>query len=217
MNDATPDKDRHHADDPHARPPGHERKIDRDINLRAIALTVGGLTLGTVLAFVLMWFMHELLLETEIGRDPEPPALSEALDPVIPPLPRLQAAPERDMEQFVARENVLLSSYGWKDEAAGTIRIPVDRAMEVLADQGRTALSTAPDPTAGDGNVVPPPAAEDLAGGMGAGVLGAPTGGAMDVPATGDAPPAAAPEATEAPGPTAVDEEGTSGQDGREQ
>lgn len=157
-----------HRDDPHHRPPGHEREIDRNINLRGVGLTVLGLLLGTILAMAAMWWMYESMLADSQAEQPQPPPLAAARQPTLPPGPRLQSSPTRDMAQFLARENALLSSYGWRDEAAGTVRIPISRAMEVVAEEGlessRAALSTAPDPQAGD-DLQTKPEAGDAGGG----------------------------------------------------
>ena len=43
-----------------------------------------------------------------------------------------------------ARENAILGSYGWLDRKAGTVRIPIDRAMDLIAHRGLPATATAP-------------------------------------------------------------------------
>lgn len=136
--------------EPGQRPPGHDRAIDREINLRAVTATVVGIFVLTVVAMVLMWVMFEVLLADEQSRDPAPPPLAAAAEPTLPPGPRLQASPEAELEHFRAEENQRLSSYGWKDRDGGVVRIPIGRAMEVLAEQGLDAMSTALDPAAGD-------------------------------------------------------------------
>ncbi|HXS96299.1 MAG TPA: hypothetical protein VN736_16965 [Candidatus Limnocylindrales bacterium] len=56
-----------------------------------------------------------------------------------PPQPRLQPSDILDMEQMRAAENQILNSYGWVDQGSGTVRIPIDRAMEILAQRGLPA------------------------------------------------------------------------------
>jgi hypothetical protein len=34
------------------------------------------------------------------------------------------------------REENILSTYGWADQNAGTVHIPIDRAMDLLAQRG---------------------------------------------------------------------------------
>lgn len=54
----------------------------------------------------------------------------------IPPPPRLLVEPAEDMETFMRREERLLNTYGWNDEAAGVARIPIDRAMDLIVKRG---------------------------------------------------------------------------------
>jgi hypothetical protein len=52
----------------------------------------------------------------------------------LPPEPRLQVSPQADMDAMRAREHELLHSYGWVDREKGVARIPIDRAMEIMAE-----------------------------------------------------------------------------------
>ncbi|GIW40243.1 MAG: hypothetical protein KatS3mg076_0820 [Candidatus Binatia bacterium] len=55
----------------------------------------------------------------------------------LPPEPRLQPEPIRDLEELRRAEDELLGTYGWVDRERGIVRIPVERAMElVLAEKG---------------------------------------------------------------------------------
>jgi len=52
------------------------------------------------------------------------------------PAPQLQLAPRQDLAEFRAREDRILHSYGWIDQTGGVVRIPISRAMELLAARG---------------------------------------------------------------------------------
>ncbi len=54
----------------------------------------------------------------------------------IPPAPRLQTEPKLDLEHLRAREDQLLHTYQWVDPNAGIVRIPIDRAMELILQKG---------------------------------------------------------------------------------
>jgi hypothetical protein len=56
--------------------------------------------------------------------------------PTLPPEPRLQVDPSRDLAKLRADEDSLLATYGWIDRNAGVVRIPIDRAMALTADRG---------------------------------------------------------------------------------
>ena len=58
------------------------------------------------------------------------------LPPAAPPSPRLQLAPPADLQTFRAREEAELNSYGWINRTAGVVRIPIDRAMELVLQEG---------------------------------------------------------------------------------
>jgi hypothetical protein len=49
--------------------------------------------------------------------------------------PMLQTDPAADLAGFRAREDSVLRGYGWVDRAAGKVRVPVERAMELWLKQ----------------------------------------------------------------------------------
>ena len=52
----------------------------------------------------------------------------------IPTAPQLQVNPSTDLIQLRAREQARLDSYGWVDRQQGLVHIPIERAMEMLAE-----------------------------------------------------------------------------------
>src|SRR5437588_7097257 len=50
--------------------------------------------------------------------------------------PRLQISPQIDLGQFKRREQEELTSYGWVNRTAGIVRIPIQKAMDVLLEKG---------------------------------------------------------------------------------
>ncbi len=54
----------------------------------------------------------------------------------VPPSPRLQTAPQRDLYEMRRHEDSILTTYGWVDQKAGVARIPIDRAMDLLLKRG---------------------------------------------------------------------------------
>lgn len=55
---------------------------------------------------------------------------------VIPPEPRLQSSPKADMDEMLKSEATLMNHYDVADAKAGLYRIPVERAMELVAQRG---------------------------------------------------------------------------------
>ena len=52
------------------------------------------------------------------------------------PRPRLEVKPGARLTELRAAEDVDLNSYGWIDRNAGTVRIPIKRAMQLLLERG---------------------------------------------------------------------------------
>ncbi|HEY1801092.1 MAG TPA: hypothetical protein VGG46_09180 [Terriglobales bacterium] len=52
------------------------------------------------------------------------------------PNPRLEENERGQLNGFLTDEEKTLYSYGWADQQAGTVRIPIDRAMDLLVQRG---------------------------------------------------------------------------------
>ena len=50
--------------------------------------------------------------------------------------PTLQADPARTMRAFKVKQSDHLASYGWVDKAQGTVRIPIEVAMDLALQRG---------------------------------------------------------------------------------
>ena len=112
------------------------------------------LALVTLVASALVLFLFRWLAEREARGDAPPPPMAGSLDPArVPPAPRLQTLPAQDLAAVRAEEDRTLTTYGWVDEKAGTVHIPIDEAMRLLAQRGEAPLPAMP-PSA----TPPPPA-----------------------------------------------------------
>ena len=74
------------------------------------------------------------------------------------PKPRLQDDDVKDMRGQLYREESTLQSYAWVDEAAGEARIPIERAMELMAERGLPVRGEAAAKTAAPVAASPAPA-----------------------------------------------------------
>jgi hypothetical protein len=52
------------------------------------------------------------------------------------PAPQLETNERDQLDQVRIDEENTLSTYGWVDQQAGTVRIPIDRAMDLIAQRG---------------------------------------------------------------------------------
>ncbi|HEV2136403.1 MAG TPA: hypothetical protein VGR47_19425 [Terracidiphilus sp.] len=86
----------------------------------------------------------------ELGNMPSAPAMQDKVAQLMQqfPTPRVQADNgNEDTADLHARENLLLDHYTWIDQSKGAVRIPIERAMQVIAQQGlpvAPASKTAP-------------------------------------------------------------------------
>src|SRR6201997_252547 len=76
----------------------------------------------------------------ELGNMPSSPELQNKMAELTQqfPTPRVQTDDgNQDVADLHAREDLLLDNYTWIDQSKGTVRIPVERAMEIIAQKAR--------------------------------------------------------------------------------
>jgi hypothetical protein len=74
-----------------------------------------------------------------LGNMPSNPEMKSKLDEMTQsfPTPRLQTDDgSQDIADLHTRENLLLDNYSWTDDAHSKVRIPIERAMELIAQRG---------------------------------------------------------------------------------
>ena len=125
---------------------GQVRHETRSMNARAV---VFGMLLLVVLGFTIHFMVRGLLRTLEQGRKPldrkDNPILTTR-PPRRPPDPQLQPDPVGDLHMLRQHEDQILQGYAWVDEKAGKVRIPVARAMQLLAQRGLPNTMGAPPP-----------------------------------------------------------------------
>ena len=127
---------------PHDTHPAHAHE-ETDVVLRPVVIAGIGLLVLLVITCVAMFGLFHVLQREEARLSPPANPLAAAEGPRLPPEPRLQAHPIKDLEELRKAETELLTTYGWVDKSAGTVRIPVARAMELLAQRaGDTGAAT---------------------------------------------------------------------------
>ena len=134
------------ANQRHPEPPpevssGHE---ERDIAARPIALAALGLAGVCVLAFVLMLRLFDFFAALHMRQSAAPSPLAAAYGLKEPSEPRLKIAPLQDLLTLRARDAAALDAYAWVDREAGVVRIPIERAMAVLAERGLPVRAATP-------------------------------------------------------------------------
>lgn len=67
--------------------------------------------------------------------------------PRLPPEPRLQTSPTKDIVKMRAEEDALLTGYAWVDRAAGTVRVPIEEGMRLAIERSLRARPDVPTPS----------------------------------------------------------------------
>jgi len=119
-------------------PAGHETT---DINARGVAWNAVGLAIIIAVIFFALRGLYDVFT----GQHP-----SSAIVPRISrpsPEPRLQVDEVRDLLRLHEHEDSILNSYGWVDQKAGIVRIPIERAMDIVAQRGLPAPQPGPGKT----------------------------------------------------------------------
>ena len=109
------------------------RYEDSDVSvgrLFAFAAGVVGLVLVGVLSSAVVF--HFFVQHTPMG----PPASPFEDTRAMPPDVRLQTEAPGDLKQYRANQEKILAGYGWVDSKTGVVRIPVERAMDLLLQKG---------------------------------------------------------------------------------
>lgn len=107
---------------------GHEH---REVSVRLIVVSLAALLVGTFLVCLLVIgifrFFHSTYRVEQSAKENQQQ---------IPPEPRVEERPWEQLVTVRAREDHVLNSYAWVDKGDGTVRIPIDQAIDQLAKKG---------------------------------------------------------------------------------
>jgi hypothetical protein len=75
---------------------------------------------------------------------PTAPDLEVRAQPRLDPRVEMKAAAGQELRELLERDRAALSTYGWVDKEAGIAHVPIERAIEALADRlpSRPAATT---------------------------------------------------------------------------
>ena len=111
---------------------GHETK---DASILGIVLTGLGLAIGAAIALSIVYGIFQFLSTQPVTTAPPNP-MAETSVQQFPPAPRVEEHPAVEIQELHAKEDSLLSTYGWTDKMAGVVRIPIDRAIDLELQRG---------------------------------------------------------------------------------
>jgi hypothetical protein len=122
----------------------------QDLSAMGVYTFLAGLAVAGLLIYFVLWGLYRYLDHYERTHQPtqNPLVQTEADTRVVAPQavekfpqPRLEKNERIEINDFRLREEQALDSYGWVDQKAGVVRIPIERAMQLIAQRG---LSTTP-------------------------------------------------------------------------
>ena len=142
----------------HANPNGHGSFEPRDIGSSGVLYFL--LVLGVVCvitALLVNGLYHYLEARSEKEQAPVSPLVTNAPADTRHlsvdyrdylkqnfPSPQLEIDERNQLDKDRTAEDETLATYGWIDENAGTVRIPIDRAMELVAQRGLPVRGQSP-------------------------------------------------------------------------
>ena len=139
--------------------PGYET---HDVNTRAVLGSLAFLFLVLVLILFATWRLFRYFSVAELG-----PAADSSFAAVrqLPSAPELEVNARKDLLEMQTQQQRELETYSWEDRKAQVVRIPIERAMDLLLQKGLPVVSVATGQEAeGTGHSVP----KSLKSGVGA-------------------------------------------------
>ena len=132
----------------------------QDLSAQAVFAFLISLVVGGIVVYFVIWGMYHFMDARQKERQhPLSPLVKQVETDtriVSPddvkkfPQPRLERNERVEIHDFRLKEEQTLNSYGWIDEKSGVVRIPIERAMQLIAQRGL--------PTTPKAGTVPPSA-----------------------------------------------------------
>lgn len=110
------------------------RHESSDVRIRPVAIFVGSLSVAVIVVLAGMGGLYRYFAAHQPQPEIPPSPLVQTRQTA--PEPRLQSTPAQDRRALRAHEDAVLGSYGWVDRRTGAVRIPIDRALELMAQRG---------------------------------------------------------------------------------
>jgi hypothetical protein len=125
---------------------GQEGFEQQDLTAQSVYAFLISLVVGGLLVYVVVWGLYRFLDARQRSHQPAPSPLVKQVETetriVSPeeitkfPQPRLERNERIEINDFRLQEEQTLNSYGWIDEKAGVVHIPIERAMQLVAQRG---------------------------------------------------------------------------------
>jgi hypothetical protein len=125
--------------------PNHDGFEQEDLSSRTALYFLAGLVLVGLVVYLIVFGMYRFLDSYATAHQPPmspmvtPEADTRAVTPENAetfPQPRLEENERTQLRSFIEDQDRKLATYDWVDKDKGTVRIPIDRAMELIAQRG---------------------------------------------------------------------------------
>jgi hypothetical protein len=156
---------------PESGPPGHETGDPPPL---PVVIFVAALIVTLVLVHLVGWGAYRWLQEDRELRNHAnfPPSALAAEMPAVPPDPRLEPEPSRDvlprvdLQEVQAKERAMIgqNNWGWLDSSHQFARVPLQQAMDMAVEHGLPEALPATQPS--QGPFMPPASALHGPGGV---------------------------------------------------
>jgi hypothetical protein len=125
----------------------------RDVTIAPLQKGLFGFIIFTTVSIALSVFVYKYLdyLARTGHVQVEPPQLTQETvfrEPPAGPLLQSDTTVKTDIHTLLQREDQMLNSYGWVDEAKGIAHVPIGQAMDMVVQKGLGSPTTST-PTGG--------------------------------------------------------------------
>jgi hypothetical protein len=120
----------------------HLGEFDREINVRGIVWSGIVLVAIALVVQLLMWWLLRGFNRFDEKRDVRLTPIETAMPQQPPPEPRLQVSPNDAMRRMREEEQRLLERAAWVNRQEGTVRVPIDVAIDVIVARGVSPLES---------------------------------------------------------------------------
>jgi hypothetical protein len=114
-----------------AAPPGYET---RDANAGGIFTFLVVLGVVLVVTGLVCWGMFRYFSAHDVNQAASDSPFADTRQ--LPLGPQLQVNPREDWLKFREEQEKSLETYAWENRTAGTVRVPIEEAMELLVKKG---------------------------------------------------------------------------------
>jgi len=112
---------------------------ESDVNVRAILGYGAGLVVVAIVVHVFLFWLQGFYATRTARAQTTVYPMAVGQQDQLPPEPRLQGHPQQELRDLRAKQQSLLTGYGWVNKEAGVARIPIEEAMRIVVDRGLPA------------------------------------------------------------------------------